>query len=239
MKIILSTLLLVTSVFAATPIDKSSTHKNADEVTVTGTRIDPNKEEGDLVLTISKEQIENGEFKNIGELLQAASKKSDAETNRPTLESVQELVALMNSRKITENMVELTAENIVNNVALKPTDRIFDEKSAPRYDVYMRAFRPNAILIAKKHFSAQNMNDGLVKVYRNVYTQDEVDILIEMARSEAWKLWQKHNAEIVNGSLATGVDLAKIAVPELVKVSEEALQQARDTEITILKPPAK
>ncbi len=239
MKIILSALLLVTSAFAATANEKSSAHKNTDEVIATGTRIDPSKSESEVVLTISKEQIENGNFQNIGELLQAASKKPDLDLDLPTRESVQKLVALTSNREVMENVIEITASGIVNNVALQASDSVFEEERGPAYSEYLHYFRPKALLIVKKHFSAQNMEDGVVNIYRNIYTQQEVDILLEMVNSEAWTLWQKHQPEAVNGSMLVGNQLAKIVVPELMKLSEEALQQARDTETTVLKTPAK
>jgi hypothetical protein len=243
MKIILSILLLVTSAFAATSGDESSTNKNNSELTATGKRINPNEPVGEVVLTISKEQIENGDFKNIGELLQAASKKSETEAKLPTQQSVQELVALMNSKELAENMVELAATSIVNNAALESTDRLFDEVNGPYYFSYISSFRPKATLIVKKYFTAQNMKDGLVNAYQHTFTQDEVNMLLEMSRSEAWKIWQEHNVELANGSIAVGVELVKKVVPELVELSDEALKEAggpkQETSVIDLKPPSK
>jgi hypothetical protein len=214
----------------------SDADKSPTEITASGTHISDDASDGETVLTLTKEDIEKGGFKSIGDLLESAQLTSPR-AELPTRESVRELGAAMGNEKVNESVAEMTVSNVVSNIALKPTDSTFSD-GGQSYDAYLSSFRPKALEIAKKHFSAKTMQSMVEDVYRQTFTQAEVDLLIEMTKSEAWKIWRLHQPAVVGGSMTAGVNQAKLLVPALIKASDDALKATSEIEVIDLMAPS-
>lgn len=82
----------------------------------------------------------------------------------------------------------------------------------------------------KEHFRFEDMEPGYVRMYTDLFTEEEIRALTAFYRTPAGQRMAELTPEIAVRSQRLGMELMEAATPELMRLMEEAMDRAQEAE---------
>ena len=141
----------------------------------------------------------------------------------PTTASVEQLLEALDSGKLLEASLTQT-EEIMQAAFLQAAK---DQPPSPERDAALRRLRERTVAVLREEMSWTKMHPHFVRIYRDTFSQEEVDGMLGFYRSDVGRAVNAKMPLVMQNSALLVQQLMAQMAPRLKAVQEETLAELK------------
>lgn len=146
-----------------------------------------------------------------------------AEAAQPSNESILELLTVTESKNLLDGMTA-GFDNIMNNAmqqALK------GKAISPEQDAIITKMKTKLVILMKEEISWEKLEPLSIEVYKESFTQEEVDGMLTFYKTPAGQAVIKKMPVVMQKSMASMQTSMSTLIPKIQKIQEETLVELK------------
>lgn len=146
-----------------------------------------------------------------------------AETAIPSSESIQELIAVTDSKKIIDNM-GAGLEGMMNT-SMQQT--LQGKPISPEQEAILAKMKTKIVTLMKEEISWSKLEPVTIQIYKESFSQEEVDGMLTFYKSPAGQAVIKKMPVVMQKSMSLMQTNMSTIIPKMQKIQEETLVELK------------
>ena len=146
-----------------------------------------------------------------------------AETAIPSSESIQELIAVTDSKKIIDNM-GAGLEGMMNT-SMQQT--LQGKPISPEQEAILAKMKTKIVTLMKEEISWSKLEPVTIQIYKESFSQEEVDGMLTFYKSSAGQAVIKKMPVVMQKSMSLMQTNMSTIIPKMQKIQEETLVELK------------